>query len=123
MPLQRSPAGARPIGGAHATPREGGEDRAFTAQGTSTSALPFPIMAGTNAKASDVRFVPALKALAYEADIRGIDAIDPMAVNHVVPRHGQDSPMAPIKRHTAITARTVRVVAMPAIRSLKFSLS
>ena len=75
MPLQRSPAGARPIGGNSRHSAKVGEDPAPPKSGN-----------GTNAKASDVRFVAALKSISVRSsDIRGIDAIEPMAVNHVVP--------------------------------------
>jgi hypothetical protein len=48
--------------------------------------LPRPSSTLPNAKASDVRFVAALKIISVRSsDIRGIDAIEPMAVNHVVP--------------------------------------
>lgn len=75
MPLQRSPAGARPIGGNSRHSAKVGEGPAPPKSGN-----------GTNAKASDVRFVAALKSISVRSsDIRGIDAIEPMAVNHVVP--------------------------------------
>lgn len=84
MPLQRSPAGARPIGGNSRHSAKLGEDPVFIARDIK---LAPPISGnGTDAKASDVRFVAALKSISVRSsDIRGIDAIEPMAVNHVVP--------------------------------------
>ena len=37
--------------------------------------------------------------------------------------YGHDSPLARIRRDKAITARTPKVAAIPAVRSLKFSCS
>lgn len=75
MPLQRSPAGARPIGGNSRHSAKVGEDPAPPKSGN-----------GTNAKASDVRFVAALKALKYAAlTFAESTPLPPMAVNHVVP--------------------------------------
>lgn len=85
MPLQRSPAGARPIGRNSRNSAKVGEDPAFIAREHHKLAPP-KSGNGTNAKASDVRFVAALKSISVRSsDIRGIDAIEPMAVNHVVP--------------------------------------
>lgn len=84
MPLQRSPAGARPIGGNSRHSAKLGEDPVFIARDIK---LAPPISGnGTDAKASDVRFVAALKALAYAAlTFAESTPLPPMAVNHVVP--------------------------------------
>ena len=48
-----------------------------------TCELPSDVVIPTT---TDVRFVAALKSISVRSsDIRGIDAIEPMAVNHVVP--------------------------------------
>ena len=61
----RSPAGARPIVGTHATPRKSAKTR-LSSRGNIKLAPPI-CANGTNAKASDDRFVAALNALAYAA--------------------------------------------------------
>jgi hypothetical protein len=80
----KSPAGARPIGGTHATPRKSAKTR-LSSRGNIKLAPPISGN-GTNAKASDVRFVAALKALKYAAlTFAESTPLPPMAVNHVVP--------------------------------------